>query len=347
MCNILRQNPNIMATDTSTAHAIAWNQVVAWSGSPEVIGGLQKNSDALGVQLRSTLQATFDTWYAPRRQEQRELHGLSDDAPITICDKSRIWTLRYDLLRGIWPNAKQIVLVRDLREVVASLERRSRQPPQCLLTDGRPALFMRRLMTYFNENPPQRPDDPPLGIIGEGLMGIRNLLQMNVQDNVMYVRAEDFAESPQHTMSSIYKFLDMDVFEDHDFEDVKKVCTDPDYLYQGFFPHEGKGKVEKRPSTWDKWMSKGIADQIVREYLWYFLQFEYVEIPSPAASPNAGMPISGHPQGPNGNIQQFPGGVQGQQPHGMQGQFGPQQPGPQQFGPQGGGVRQRMQRPFR
>jgi sulfotransferase len=259
-CNVLSQNPKFRATDTSLLPNLTQALINNWSNAPEVVGDLQDDPKAAHERLRTTLRGVCDGWHSKYKPNGE-----------IIFDKSRLWTLNYDLLKSLYPDSKMIILVKDLREVVASCERHYRKYG---FLEDRPKLFEHRLEAYFNEDPQKG----QIGIIAEGLAGIRDLVNMNVTKDVYYLRYEDFVNSPKQTLTHIHNFLDEPHF-DYDFNNVEKVCNDPDYIYRGFFPHEGSGAIYRPKPTWNQWMNHVVGDDIIRRNQWFFYNFEYTPLP--------------------------------------------------------------------
>jgi sulfotransferase len=250
LCNVLNQNPVLWASSTSLLPSLCATLVHVWSNSPELKVALNQNSEKTEELLKNILKTVCEKWH----------RGKEDKI---IFDKSRAWAHNLLLLKSIYPDAKIIVTVRDLREVFASVEKQHRRTGFLDEASGlaKKTIFG-RADTLFS----------PDGLIGGPLAGIEDIL--NRKFDVHWVKYEEFAQSPRNTLAKIYAYLDVVPWE-HDFDNVINVAEDPDWLYNGKFPHEGKGKVSKPENQWHKYMSDSIADLIVTKFSKYQKQFNY------------------------------------------------------------------------
>jgi sulfotransferase len=227
--------------------------VHAWSNSPELKAALNQDKKGTEERLKGMLRMMCERW-----------HG--DKEGRVVFDKSRAWAHNLLLLKSIYPDAKIIVTVRDLREVFASVEKQHRKTG---FLDEAPALAKK---TIFG-----RADAlfSPDGLIGGPLSGIEDIVNRNI--DVHWIKYEEFANSPRNTMAKLYTYLDMEPFDKHDFDDVVNTAEDPDWLYNGKFPHEGYGKIEKPKSQWRAYMSNSIAELITTKFNKYQEQFGWAE----------------------------------------------------------------------
>jgi sulfotransferase len=186
----------------------------------------------------------------------------------TVLDKSRAWNLQVEFLRWVYPDAKAVVCVRDLRSVFASCERRNSETAVFSLSEnlGQRGLF-------------QRADSmlSPDGTIGSALRGVEDLIRRysrSERSPVLFVRYEDFVRDPAKTMKAVHESLGTKPHE-HDFENVKSEARDVDALYLGKFPHDGSGPVECRPDAWREWLSPDVEKLIVETFPLYNKRFGY------------------------------------------------------------------------
>jgi len=235
---------------------------------PEIKADLADDKDGTLERLKESIKA-FQCRY----------HEADSDT--VMFDKSRGWVFHSLAHRSIWPKAKMIVTIRDLRNVYASVEKQHRKnaflddattPYQKTLEGRAAALFARQ------------------GMIGNPLVGIQDIINRKLDKGYAFIwKYEDFIEDPSGEMERLYTFLGEEPFE-HEFSGIANTAKDPDWMYMYKFPHDGSGKVEKTPdNAWQRQFNGNFASQIVNGYMWFFERFGYIkaaprarEAPQPA-----------------------------------------------------------------
>ena len=256
LCNLLNQHPQIYASSTSHLAAAMVGLTATHSSSHEVKGELIMDEWATHDRLRRAIRGYIRGWY----------HAV--ETPILI-DKSRAWNTQVDFLRWVYPGAKVVVCVRDLRSIVASCERRNSETAVFNLADG---LLQRGLF--------ERTDAmlAPDGMVGVALRGVQDIIRRYGDDadsgSIMFVKYENFARNPRATMTEILAYLGAEPFQ-HDFENVKSVARDVDGLYLGKYPHTGSGLVTPREPGRRRWLSPDVEKLIVETFTLYNGYFGY------------------------------------------------------------------------
>ena len=248
LCNILNQNPQVHASSTSILPGLVENMITLWSQSPDIKGDLGRDRKATEDRLAATLRGMVAGYYGHVDKE-------------IIIDKSRGWNIMH--LPLMYLDSKIVVLVRDIREVLASIEKQHLKNPILDQAGGLDGTLMNRCNNLLS----------PKGIVGMCLLGIQDMLQRNV--DVLFVRYEDLVAEPEEWMERIYCYLLADAYK-HDFDNVVNTSTDPDNLYLYKFPHEGSGKVKRSQRQWNKFLSEPIGKNIVSSFPWFYKKFDYV-----------------------------------------------------------------------
>lgn len=268
LCNILNQNPKFYASTTSVLAVAVANVQLQFSNTMEYGYELDRNREHAEKKLLNGINGLIDGYYYDKKGK-------------TIFDKSRAWINHMDLLDVLNPQCKKIILIRDIRNVIASIEKQNR----------RTALFRKKVETFdryvsslINENT----------LVGCCVDGLQSFLQRKsrvaliqpVPDigdlfselktyNSIILKYEQFVEHPQMTLKILYEFLQEKPFE-HDFDNINNTAKDPDGLYLHKYPHQGCGKVEKSNLLeYHNFMSKEIINKIVKEFIWFYEQFGY------------------------------------------------------------------------
>lgn len=190
------------------------------------------------------------------------------DRPI-VCDKNRGHIHYYEWIDQWNPNPKMICMVRDLRSIIASMERvfrKNRHSPEGPDNPSQLANMTTedRIKHWLSTQP-----------IGLALQRTLDCFQRGIDKNILFIRYEDLCANPQETMNGIYKYLDMPSFE-HDFQNLTKEVAEDDSHF-GIF---GSHKVEKEikpvlENSWSDVLNERLSFGIKQSFPWYFNAFNY------------------------------------------------------------------------
>ena len=112
--NILAQNPDIYATPTSGVLELVFAARANYTDSPEFKA---QDPELMKTAFQAFCKHGMDAYYS----------AITDKK--YVVDKSRGWGIHYDFLNFINPDPKIICMVRDLRDVFASMEKNYRKNP--------------------------------------------------------------------------------------------------------------------------------------------------------------------------------------------------------------------------
>ena len=246
LCNILAQNPAFHVLHTSPLPSIINYFAQGVTDTPEIKGMLQR--DEAGTDEKTCEMA---------RGMVRALHTGKE-----VCfDKNRLWNEHQFTLAQLFPDAKIICCVRDLRAVFGSFEKRWRRNPLMQMPPGR--TVRARMQNQFSAE----------GMIGGALGGVEDLKIVGNRA-VLFVWYEQLAQDPRMQVRRIYDHINEEPYE-HDFDNVENTAADPDWLYLNKFPHNGSGKVEYR-EDWQQFVPPQIAGEIMQTHAAYNQIFGYV-----------------------------------------------------------------------
>ena len=272
LCNILNQNDKFYASTTSSLCNAFNSMIIEMSSSIEFKSLLNNDREGTEERFKNSVKSFSDSWYSHLEKD-------------IIFDKSRGWIHNIEILQSLYKESKMIVIIRDLRNVFASIEKQNRKTP------------------LFRENPNplertiyKRADEmfSPQGLIGHCIVGIEDILNKNLSSlavksvhdiddamksisnkKILFIKYEQLADSPKLFMKLIYNFLKQEEFE-HDFNNIENTSEDPDGFYLYKFPHKGEGQIKENfKEEWRKFMSPGIAQLIVERFKWYYEYFGY------------------------------------------------------------------------
>ena len=176
-----------------------------------------------------------------------------------VVDKSRGWGIHYDFLNEIFPQPKIVCMVRNLKDVFASMEKNYRKNPD----KQDPILDW---STMQGTSVPKRIDIWAQGVpVG---MALERLSEIH------FVKFEDLCLYPEDTMKGIYNYLGIPHFE-HDFDNIEQVTQEDDAVYGAFGDHTIRHKLEVVPSKAKDILGKDVVDWIWNNYQWYNQAFNY------------------------------------------------------------------------
>jgi sulfotransferase len=181
-----------------------------------------------------------------------------------VFDKSRGWGFMPRAFRDISPNGVMILCVRDLRDVLASVERE--EAKNGLITQVSTCPH-ERYQSYFAAD----------GVIGSPYKAVMSMTTQ-MPENVMIVRYEDLIADPSQVMAGIEERCGLKPF-DYPLNDLPDLSIDCDGWYLGKFPHRAAGKLENKGRHWRDTVPESIAADIVRQAAPFYNYFEYMPAP--------------------------------------------------------------------
>lgn len=180
------------------------------------------------------------------------------DRPI-IADKCRSWIGSIGLALQMFPDAKILIPVRDIRGVLSSMEKKFQQHPafqmemsqqdtQMIQTvEGRVNFWLSR---------------PPIGIAIERIHEITRLHK----DKVHFVHFEKLTQSPASTMQDVWRYLGLDRYK-HDFENVEQYTHEHE-LGWPYGEHSIRREVRPVKSDWDTVLGSQLSAVINEKFNW-------------------------------------------------------------------------------
>jgi len=251
--NVMGQNPKFYVTPTS--------------GVLELVYGARNHytsCDEFKAQDKELMKKGFQNFCA------QGINGYFDaitDRPYVL-DKSRGWGYYYNFLDFIYPNPKIICMVRDLRDIFASMEKIFRKNPDM-------ASGMENNTNLKGITTEERIDiwssAPPVGLSLERLY--QTLSEKN-DKYIHFVKYEDFTQHPQREIEKIYNYLELPYFE-HNFNNVKQITQENDSIHGIYGDHTIKSKITHIPSDAQEVLGKVAYNWIRNNYQWFYNYFGY------------------------------------------------------------------------
>ena len=252
--NILGNNPNIYATPTS--------------GILEMLNSSKRvytNSPSFKAQDEDAMKNAFLMY--SRYALEGYFNGLTDK-PYVI-DKSRGWAINIPYLEAFYKNPKIICMVRDLRDVVASMEKNYRKfPDKWDMSNDEPAIgttIGERVSMWM------KPDAKP---VGDTLNKLKEVFHRGHNRKMHIVKFEELCEDPEKEMRKIYDYLELPYYH-IDYKNVKQVTHEDDKFHGRYGQHKIQPEIKPLKSDASVILGDNICRQLVEKNEWYFKILNY------------------------------------------------------------------------
>lgn len=241
--NLLAQNPRVHATGTSPLHEIGW-----------IARGVFKTEEAKAV-TGPVMEQMFVCYV---RGGCESAFDILTDRPVVV-DKCRSYIGHLDQLFKVWPNAKVLVPVRDIRGVLASFEkkRRAHPSPYGPAEEANVAAFAsqeRRVQAWLSS--------PPVGIAIERI----HEAAQRFKDRLLFVHAEDLSARPGETMARVWAYLG-ESFDGHDFDHVEQYTHEVEVGWP-YGDHTIRPQVRPLEVDYVEVLGKGVCDALAQKFDW-------------------------------------------------------------------------------
>jgi sulfotransferase len=251
--NILAQNPDIYATPTSGVLELVFAARGNYTTSPEFKA---QDADLMKSGFLSFCRNGMDGFY----------NAVTDKK--YVIDKSRGWGIHYDFINLIYPDPKIICMVRDPKDIFASMENNFRKHPDkqsdiLNWSTGQGTTVPKRIDVWVQ--------NPPVGLAFERL---GEMFRTGIASKVLFIKFEDLCLYPESTMVKVYEYLNIPHFK-HDFDNIEQVTKEDDEVYGAFGDHAIRTKLEPVRSKAKELLGKDVTDWIYNNYKWFYDQFKY------------------------------------------------------------------------
>ena len=246
--NVMGQNPDFYVTPTSGVLELLYASRHQFTNSPEFKA---QDSDIMEKGFKSYLKNGFEGFY----------NGITDKK--YILDKSRGWGVHYNFINEFYPNPKMIIMIRDLRGIFSSMEKKFRENQ---LLDSGIINHSEMQGTSIGKRIDLWGNSTPVGLAVERLGSIIN--EGNL-DKMLIVRFEDFTTNPENEMKRIYQYLNIPYYQ-HDFNNVEQITVEDDAVYGMYGDHTIKKEIKPIINDFDKILTPGISEYIFNKYKWFF-----------------------------------------------------------------------------
>jgi len=256
---LLHQNPDIYGSPTSPLLEFLYGM----RGNTGLTEVQAQPRDLMRKAFARTCKAAAEGYYS----------GITD-RPI-VCDKNRGWAANYNWTSSWADQPKMIVMVRDLRGIIASMERIYRRNTDTVECASLPLQLDARVFNWLNLNAQPIANNPNVGSppVGLALNRLRGLFMDGTAEKVLFVKCEDLTTAPAATMSRIYAYLELPEFG-HDFDNIQKQVAEDTKLFGVFGDHNVGDKLTAMKG-WNDVLPDKLSDAIRRDFDWYFTALGY------------------------------------------------------------------------
>lgn len=259
LCNLLNQHPHARATGTSHVPAALAAMTAHHSRSHEVKSELILHEERTLERIRAAVRGYVESWH-----DARWFSETGAPQTLAVFDKSRLWNFQIDALRRFFPDSKAILIVRDLRHVVASCEKQNAKT-----AEFNPAANMLERTMFTRSDSLLSPE----GTIGSALRGVEDAIRRYGRDArvrpsdcpVMFVQYEKLTEDPERELGRILDWVGLPRTT-FDIQNVRNVTPEVDALYLHKFPHDGTGPVRRSDSDFYDWISPDVEELIIKTF---------------------------------------------------------------------------------
>lgn len=251
--NILHENPSIYATPTD--------------GVLELLFGARgnfTNSLEFKAQDSKQMQQAFKQFCS---QGMKGFYESITDRPY-VMSKSRGWGIHYGFLNEFHPNPKIICLVRDIRDIISSMEKKFRQNQ--LQSDNilnwsefKGTTTYKRTYDWLNGIP-----------VGLAIERLSEIFHQGINEKMLFIRFEDLCSNPEHEMRRVYNYLELPFFS-HNFNNIQQFTQEDDSVYGIYGDHKIKSKLTPLKSNSVEILGLHLHAELYDKYQWFFKQFNY------------------------------------------------------------------------
>ena len=192
-------------------------------------------------------------------------YGELTERPIVV-DKSRGWLHYWDWVEMWNPEPKMVCMVRDLRDVLCSMEKAYRANRHRPVGPDNPQnltgiTFEQRCEHWLSSHP-----------VGLAMTRLKDAVSRELP--ILYLKFEDLTAKPQETLNQWYEFVGMEPFA-HSFDEISKEVSEDCTVHGPYGSHKVKPKVEPPSHTWKDMMTNELSKDLKNVYSWFFDRFQY------------------------------------------------------------------------
>jgi len=251
--NILAQNPDFYTTPTSGLLELLYRARNGYSDSPEFKA---QDSDLMKLAFMGFCRGGLEGYF----------NNITDKK--YIVDKSRAWGVNYDFVNMFYKDPKIVCMLRDPRDVFASMEKNYRKNPH---VNSGIVINPELKGTTVEKRVDIWATTPPVGISFDWL---KDMISQKIHKKILFVKYEDLTKNPHKEMDKVYDFFEVDRFQ-HDFDNVQQITQEDDRIHGIFGDHVIRHEVKPLKSEAKEILGTHACNWIRQNYDWFYTEFKY------------------------------------------------------------------------
>ena len=160
-------------------------------------------------------------------------------------------------------------MVRDLRSIFASMEKNFRKNPHRENHIQNPSELVG---TTLKKRIDIWADGIPVGIAIDRL---RDIIDQDIYKKVLFIRYEDLMSLPENEIKRFYDYIELPMYEGHNFEDIEQITHENDVVHGIYGDHKLRKKFEKKPDDYFEVLGYELSMDIKNHYKWFYDFFGY------------------------------------------------------------------------
>ncbi|MCI5190789.1 MAG: sulfotransferase [Candidatus Electrothrix sp. AS4_5] len=250
LCQLLGTHPKIYSPGHSSPLCPTLNQLRHnLSDNEFLLAQLDNNFDLVYQRLLNAFRGFVNGWFA------------ETDQP-TVTDKNRGWLMQLDMAHMLDPNCRMLVCVRELGQIVGSIEARHQKT---LLLD-----FPDHLASHSSYNRADKllGND---GVIGSPLRTIEAMqdIPKKMQQRVFYIIFEHLMQEPAAVMKEVFSWLNVEPAQIN-WKHLPVKPHESDSYYRFKYSHATHASLQ--PPARHR-ISSRIQQEIIKQFGWFYKTF--------------------------------------------------------------------------
>ena len=161
-----------------------------------------------------------------------------------------------------------ICMVRDLREVIGSMEGKYMANPTFHdhMVDFQKlqgTTKLKRANLWLQNHP-----------VGSAVERIKEVIINGNAEKILFIKFEHFCRHPHSTLQQVYQYLEIPEFR-HDFDNIKQLTKEDDRWHGIYGDHKIRRKLGEVEPKAKKLIGQEAYDFIYNNYKWFFDYFQY------------------------------------------------------------------------
>tara|TARA_B100000497_G_C7311896_1_gene209727 strand:- start:78 stop:527 length:450 start_codon:yes stop_codon:yes gene_type:complete len=111
--------------------------------------------------------------------------------------------------------------------------------------------------------------------IGLSIERLYQIFREGIDNNVLFVKFEDFCSNPKEEMEKIYGYLELPYYVGHNFENVEQITQEDDSVYGIYGDHTIKQNIKPQKMDYEEILGVNTSNWIKNKYSWFYQIFNY------------------------------------------------------------------------